>query len=110
LYSQNQVLLAAVQNPLLGEHHFAKGLLPRLCGVILAAPKAARHLLVKWWSDYPGQLLESRVVSPLQVGGAHLLGRHWVGLVSLPGFWPAWGLLHASVFHPAANASWGADH
>jgi hypothetical protein len=63
------VLLAAAQNPLLGEHHFAKALLPRLCSIILSAPKATRHLLVKWWSDYPGPLLESRVVSPLQVGG-----------------------------------------
>jgi hypothetical protein len=62
-----QVLLAAAQNPLLGEHHFAKALLPRLCALVLAAPKATRHLLVKWWSDYPGQLLESRVVAPLQV-------------------------------------------
>jgi hypothetical protein len=62
-----QVLLAAAQNPLLGEHHFAKALLPRLCSIILSAPKATRHLLVKWWSDYPGPLLETRVVAPLQV-------------------------------------------
>jgi hypothetical protein len=48
-----QVLLAAAQNPLLGEHHFAKALLPRLCSIILAAPKATRHLLVKWWSECP---------------------------------------------------------
>lgn len=61
-----QVLLAAAQNPLLGEHHFAKALLPRLCSIILTAPKATRHLLVKWWSDYPGPLLEERVVRPLQ--------------------------------------------
>jgi hypothetical protein len=39
-----QVLLAAAQNPLLGEHHFAKALLPRLCSIILSAPKATRHV------------------------------------------------------------------
>lgn len=121
-----QVLLAATQNPLLGEHHFAKALLPRLCSIILGAHKATRHvsevathlcmvagrgsasvrsacmclttlhrtraavyqclhggasagrvqgftsyvvciqLLVKWWSDYPAELLEQRVVAPMQ--------------------------------------------
>eukprot|EP00879_Flechtneria_rotunda_P005191 GHRR01005473.1.p1 GENE.GHRR01005473.1~~GHRR01005473.1.p1 ORF type:complete len:1380 (+),score=526.24 GHRR01005473.1:240-4379(+) len=61
-----QVLLAASQNPLLGEHHFAKALLPRLCSIILGAHKATRHLLVKWWSDYPAELLEQRVVAPMQ--------------------------------------------
>jgi hypothetical protein len=39
-----QVLLAAAQNPLLGEHHFAKALLPRLCSLILGAHKATRHV------------------------------------------------------------------
>lgn len=39
-----QVLLAAAQNPLLGEHHFAKVLLPRLCSIILSAHKATRHV------------------------------------------------------------------
>lgn len=39
-----QVLLAATQNPLLGEHHFAKALLPRLCSIILGAHKATRHV------------------------------------------------------------------
>jgi hypothetical protein len=39
-----QVLLAAAQNPLLGEHHFAKALLPRLCSIILSAHKATRHV------------------------------------------------------------------
>jgi hypothetical protein len=41
-----QVLLAAAQNPLLGEHHFAKALLPRLCSLILGAHKATRHVSV----------------------------------------------------------------
>jgi hypothetical protein len=76
------VLLAAAQNPLLGEHHFAKALLPRLCSIILSAPKATRHLLVKWWSDYPGALLEPRVVAPLQVSarrrGRGGLWRRWL--------------------------------
>lgn len=27
---------------------------------------AAEQLLVKWWSDYPAQLLEQRVVAPIQ--------------------------------------------
>jgi hypothetical protein len=26
----------------------------------------APQLLVKWWSDYPGSLLEARVVAPMQ--------------------------------------------
>lgn len=39
-----QVLLAAAQNPLLAEHHFAKALLPRLCSIILGAHKATRHV------------------------------------------------------------------
>jgi hypothetical protein len=39
-----QVLLAAAQNPLLGEHHFAKALLPRLCTIILSAPRTTRHV------------------------------------------------------------------
>jgi hypothetical protein len=42
-----QVLLAAAQNPLLGEHHFAKALLPRLCGVILGAHKTTRHVRLR---------------------------------------------------------------
>lgn len=46
-----QVLLAAAQNPLLGEHHFAKALLPRLCSLILGAHKATRHVGVRLaWS------------------------------------------------------------
>jgi hypothetical protein len=43
-----QVLLAAAQNPLLGEHHFAKALLPRLCSLILGAHKATRHVSGFW--------------------------------------------------------------
>jgi hypothetical protein len=43
-----QVLLAAAQNPLLGEHHFAKALLPRLCSLILGAHKATRHVGSSW--------------------------------------------------------------
>jgi hypothetical protein len=78
------VLLAASQNPLLGEHHFAKALLPRLCALVLAAPKAERHLLVKWWSDYPGPLLELRVVAPLQVRGRTACSRG-AGLAQLHG-------------------------
>jgi len=41
-------------------------LLPRLCSVVLSAPRATRQLLVKWWSDYPPELLLKRVVTPLQ--------------------------------------------
>jgi hypothetical protein len=75
-----------LQSPLLGEHHFAKALLPRLCAIILSSPKATRHLLTKWWSDCPGPLLEARVVRPMQVRGragglagwpCHLAGPGW---------------------------------
>eukprot|EP00803_Ostreobium_quekettii_P007034 evm.model.scf_2582.1 EVM.evm.TU.scf_2582.1 scf_2582:2859-15247(+) len=61
-----QVLLAAAQHPLLLEQPFAKSLLPRLCSTILNSPSATRHLLVKWWAEYPGELLEEAVVKPLQ--------------------------------------------
>ncbi|CAD7697676.1 unnamed protein product [Ostreobium quekettii] len=63
---RTQVLLAAAQHPLLVEQPFAKSLLPRLCSTILNSPSAARHLLVKWWGEYPGELLEEAVVKPLQ--------------------------------------------
>jgi alpha-tubulin suppressor-like RCC1 family protein len=61
-----QVLLAAMQSPLLGDSRSAGALLPRLANIALAAPSSCRHLLVKWWADYPGDLLEARVVRPLQ--------------------------------------------
>ncbi|KAK9818463.1 hypothetical protein WJX74_005654 [Apatococcus lobatus] len=61
-----QVLLAAAQSRLLSEKKFAVVLIPRLCNTILAAPSSARHCLVKWWAEYPGPLLQERVVDPLQ--------------------------------------------
>lgn len=61
-----QVLLAALQSPLMGDSRCANSLIPRLCNIILAAPMSCRHLLVRWWADYPGALLEARVVRPLQ--------------------------------------------
>ena len=44
----------------------SKQLLPKLCTTILNAPSATRALLIRWWSDYPPALLETRVVKPLQ--------------------------------------------
>lgn len=61
-----QVLLAVIQHPLLNEPTFAKALLPRLCQTVLNAPSGTRHLLIKWWADYPRTLLEDSVIKPLQ--------------------------------------------
>ncbi|KFM29144.1 Ubiquitin-protein ligase E3A [Auxenochlorella protothecoides] len=61
-----QVLLAACQSLLLGDPRCSQSLVPRLCGVVLAAPATTRHLLVKWWAECPAALLEARVVRPLQ--------------------------------------------
>jgi ubiquitin-protein ligase E3 A len=61
-----QVLLAALQSPLLGDARAAPALIPRACAVALAAPPATRRLLVTWWAAFPGPLLEARVVRPLQ--------------------------------------------
>ncbi|GFR50165.1 hypothetical protein Agub_g12331, partial [Astrephomene gubernaculifera] len=61
-----QVLLAALQHPLLSEPACARQLLPRLAATVMAAPPLVRSWLVRWWAEYPGPLLESRVVQPLQ--------------------------------------------
>ncbi len=61
-----QVLLAAIQSPLLGDSRCANSLIPRVCNIILASPSTCRHLLVGWWSAYEPSLLEKRVVKPLQ--------------------------------------------
>ena len=61
-----QVLLAAMQNPLLGDSRSANSLIPRVCNIVLASPSSCRHLIVGWLSSYPAELLEQRVVSPLQ--------------------------------------------
>ena len=61
-----QVVLAALQSPLLGDTRCANSLIPRICNILLAAPTSCKHLLVRWWSDYPADLLERRVVRPLQ--------------------------------------------
>lgn len=61
-----QVLLAAIQSPLLGDSRCANSLIPRVCNIILASPSTCRHLLVGWWSTYEASLLETRVVKPLQ--------------------------------------------
>lgn len=61
-----QVLLAAMQSHLLGDLRGANNLVPRVCNAVLAAPSSCRHLLVKWWAEYPPDLLEQRVVRPLQ--------------------------------------------
>lgn len=61
-----QVLLAALQSPLLGDPRSGSFLIPRLCNIVLAAPPSCRHLLVQWWAEYPPELLQSRVVRPLQ--------------------------------------------
>jgi ubiquitin-protein ligase E3 A len=61
-----QVLLAAMQSQLLGDSRVANTLIPRVCNAVLAAPSSTRHLLVKWWAEYPAELLETRVVKPLQ--------------------------------------------
>lgn len=61
-----QVLLAAMQCLLLSDPRCANSLIPRICNAVLAAPSSCRHLLVKWWAEYPADLLESRVVRPLQ--------------------------------------------
>ena len=61
-----QVLLAAMQSPLLGDSRCSNSLIPRVCNIILASPASCRHLLVGWWSAYDPSLLERRVVAPLQ--------------------------------------------
>lgn len=61
-----QVLLAAAQSPLLSRKDMAGVLIPKLTQCILSAPSSTRHLLVKWWAEYPGELLQERVVAPLQ--------------------------------------------
>lgn len=61
-----QVLLAAAQSPLLSRPETGPQLIPRLCNAILTAPSSTRHLLVKWWAEYPAELLSQRVVAPLQ--------------------------------------------
>lgn len=61
-----QVVLAALQSPLLGDTRCSNSLIPRICNILLAAPTSCRHLLVRWWSEYPEELLERRVVCPLQ--------------------------------------------
>ncbi|KAK9909040.1 hypothetical protein WJX75_006403 [Coccomyxa subellipsoidea] len=61
-----QVVLAACQSPLLCERRSASVLIPRLCSSTLQAPSSCRHMLVKWWAEYPEDLLEQRVVRPLQ--------------------------------------------
>ncbi len=61
-----QVLLAAAQSPLLARKDMAVVLIPKLTQCILSSPSSTRHLLVKWWAEYPGELLEERVVAPLQ--------------------------------------------
>ena len=61
-----QAMLAAAQSPLLGDRAAAAVLVPRLCNTILLAPTACRRVLVKWWAEYPTDLLELRVVRPLQ--------------------------------------------
>lgn len=61
-----QVLLAAMQSPLLGDSRCSNSLIPRVCNIALAAPSTCRHLMVGWWSSYEPLLLEERVVKPLQ--------------------------------------------
>ncbi|GAB4814343.1 hypothetical protein N2152v2_001389 [Parachlorella kessleri] len=61
-----QVLLAAMQSVLLGDSRCANVIIPRICNVVLAAPSSTRHMLVKWWAEYPADLLERHVVQPLQ--------------------------------------------
>lgn len=62
-----QVLLAAIQSPLLGDSRCANSLIPRVCNIVLASPSTCRHLLVGWWAAYDPSLLETRVVRPLQM-------------------------------------------
>ncbi|GLI67883.1 hypothetical protein VaNZ11_012174, partial [Volvox africanus] len=61
-----QVLLAALQHPLLSDPHCARQLLPKLVATAMGAAPVVRTWLVHWWAEYPGPLLESRVVTPLQ--------------------------------------------
>ena len=61
-----QVLLAALQSPLLGDSRCSNSLIPRVCNIVLASPSSCRHLLIGWWSSYDSTLLETRVVMPLQ--------------------------------------------
>ncbi|GAX82001.1 hypothetical protein CEUSTIGMA_g9429.t1 [Chlamydomonas eustigma] len=61
-----QVLLAVCQHPLLSDHSFAKLLIPRLGGIFMNSPAPTRQLLVKWWSEYPADVLLNRVVLPLE--------------------------------------------
>ena len=61
-----QVLLGAMQSPLLGDSRCANSLIPRICNIILASPSSCRHLLIGWWSAYESSILDKRVVRPLQ--------------------------------------------
>ncbi|GIL57699.1 hypothetical protein Vafri_12863 [Volvox africanus] len=61
-----QVLLAALQHPLLSDPNCARQLLPKLVATVMGAAPVVRTWLVHWWAEYPGPLLESRVVAPLQ--------------------------------------------
>ncbi|GLC36844.1 hypothetical protein PLESTB_000776500 [Pleodorina starrii] len=61
-----QVLLAALQHPLLSEPRCAAKLVPQLAAAVTGAPPVVRTWLVRWWAEYPGPLLEKRLVAPLQ--------------------------------------------
>ncbi|GIM14106.1 hypothetical protein Vretimale_17132, partial [Volvox reticuliferus] len=61
-----QVLLAALQHPLLSDPQCARQLLPKLVATAMGAAPVVRTWLVQWWAEYPGPLLEFRVVAPLQ--------------------------------------------
>ncbi|MEW5310744.1 MAG: hypothetical protein WDW38_002511 [Sanguina aurantia] len=61
-----QLLLAAAQHPLMKDPRHARQLMPRLCAVLLMSPCVTQRLLVRWWAEYDGDLLERSVVRPMQ--------------------------------------------
>ncbi|MEW5307247.1 MAG: hypothetical protein WDW36_009655 [Sanguina aurantia] len=61
-----QLLLAVAQHPLMKDPRHARQLMPRLCAVLLMSPCVTQRLLVRWWAEYDGGLLERSVVAPMQ--------------------------------------------
>lgn len=64
-HARVHVLLSLMQSPLMSESRCASTLVPRMCEAVLAAPASCRAALVRAWSAYSEELLESSVVKPL---------------------------------------------
>lgn len=66
LQCRAQVVLAAVQSPLLGDTKHASVLVPRLCSCILMAPQHCRHV-----SPCPSTLQDILGSCTLELTGSH---------------------------------------